>query len=71
MNRGRGDNAKLSDAETEAVEVHVWNEFAFRCEYIDISVKNHLDSEYEKVINQIISMIIDADKWLIKQRNNK
>jgi four helix bundle protein len=62
--------AKLSDAESEAAEVQVWNEFAFRCEYIDISKRDHFDLEYEKIISQIIRMIDKADKWLIKARKN-
>jgi four helix bundle protein len=62
--------SKLSDAESEAAEVQVWIEFAFRCEYIDISVRDHFNFEYEKIIKQIIRMIDEADKWLIKVKKN-
>jgi four helix bundle protein len=63
--------AKLNDAESEAAEVQVWLEFAFRCEYLDIEIVKHLDSEYEKIISQIIQMVVNADKWLIKSRGDK
>jgi four helix bundle protein len=62
--------AKLSDAETEAAEVQVWNEFAFRCEYTDISIRDHFDLEYEKVISQLVKMISEADKWLIYSKKS-
>ena len=62
--------AKLSDAETEAAEVQVWNEFAFRCEYMDISIRDHFDLEYEKVLSQLVKMISEADKWLIYSKKS-
>ena len=58
--------AKLSDAETEACETQVWAEFARRCEYLNAETCNELDAVYEQIMAQIVKMIIDADKWLIK-----
>ncbi len=58
--------AKLSDAETEACETQVWVEFARRCGYLTEGKCCELDKDYEKIMGQIVKMIIDADKWLIK-----
>ena len=60
--------AKLSDSESEACETQVWVEFARRCEYLNDETCDELDADYERIIGQIVKMIIDADKWLIKQR---
>lgn len=58
--------AKLSDAESEACETQVWVEFARRCEYLNDDICNELDADYEQIMGQIVKMIVDADKWLIK-----
>jgi len=62
--------SKLSDVESEAAEVQVWLEIAYKCSYLNITTYNHLDSEYEKIIGQVIRMIDEADKWLIKPKKN-
>ncbi len=61
--------AKLSDAETEACETQVWIEFSRRCEYINNQTADRLDNEYEQILAQIVRMIDDANKWLIKSRS--
>ncbi len=58
--------AKLSDAESEACETQVWIEFALRCDYLGQSSADELYQNYNKVIGQLVTMIGDADKWLIK-----
>ena len=58
--------AKLSDAESEACETQVWVEFARRCAYLDNEASHDLDSAYDEIMGQIVKMIRDADKWLIK-----
>ena len=60
--------SKLSDSETEAGEVQIWLEFAFRCRYIDEAVEKRLESSYDKIIGQIVKMIDEADKWLIRKK---
>ena len=60
--------AKLSDAESEACETQVWVEFARRCEYLEKRVCDGLDGAYEEIMGQIVRMIVDADKWLIKEK---
>ena len=58
--------AKLSDAEGEAAETQVWIEFSRRCKYMKDETCNELDDEYEKILGQLVKMINEADKWLIK-----
>jgi len=58
--------AKLSDAESEACETQVWIEFAQRCDYLDRALADDLDASYNKIIGQLVAMIGEADKWLIR-----
>ena len=58
--------AKLSDAESEACETQVWLEFAHLCAYLDESQMKTMDEAYDQIIGQLVKMIQEADKWLIK-----
>ena len=58
--------AKLSDSESEACETQVWIEFARRCEYLEKTICDDMDTEYDQIMGQIVKMINEADKWLIK-----
>ncbi|MBI5787627.1 MAG: four helix bundle protein [Candidatus Schekmanbacteria bacterium] len=58
--------AKLSDAESEAGETQVWIDFSLRCGYIGSAMADDLSQEYEHIIAQIVIMIRDNEKWLIK-----
>lgn len=58
--------AKLSDAESEACETQVWIELARRCKYLEDGICNELDAIYEQIMGQIVTMISNVDKWLIK-----
>lgn len=58
--------AKLSDVESEACETQVWIEFACRCHYLEEAVRSELDKAYDQIIAQIVRMIEEADKWLIR-----
>lgn len=58
--------AKLSDAEGEACETQVWIEFARRCGYLSEAASEDLDAAYDQIIAQIVKMIYEADKWLIR-----
>jgi four helix bundle protein len=60
--------AKLSDAESEACETQVWLEFANKCQYLDRSVQDDLDKTYEQIIAQLVKMIEESNKWLIKSK---
>lgn len=57
---------KLSDAETEVSETQVWIEFAHRCGYLEQVSADELETGYDKVIGQLVTMIRDSDKWLIR-----
>jgi four helix bundle protein len=58
--------AKLSDAESEASETQVWIEFAQRCNYLDRAIQSDIDVRYDHIIGQLVKMIEEADKWLIR-----
>ncbi|MFH1703205.1 MAG: four helix bundle protein, partial [Nitrospirota bacterium] len=60
--------AKLSDAESEAAETQVWLEFTTRCNYMELSLASVLESAYDQIIGQIIKMIDEAHKWIIKTK---
>lgn len=58
--------AKLSDAESEAAETQVHLEFAFRHRYMaNAEFESHHDA-YEKINGQLVRMIDQSQKWLIK-----
>ncbi|MCX6353686.1 MAG: four helix bundle protein [Candidatus Aureabacteria bacterium] len=61
---------KLSDAETEAAETQVWIEFSRRCGYLNDDDAKRLDECYNHCIAQIITMLENADKWIIKQKES-
>jgi four helix bundle protein len=58
--------SKLSDAEGEAAETQVHLEFAFHHGYVSHDEFLGVDDAYEKVIGQLVKMIDEPDKWLIK-----
>ncbi len=58
--------AKLNDAESEAAETQVWLEFAQRCGYLHGPKVKEFDETYDQIIGQLVRMIQEADKWLIK-----
>jgi len=58
--------AKLSDAEGEACETQIWLEFAQKCNYLNNDDMDKLYNLYNHIISQIVVMIKETDKWLIK-----
>ena len=58
--------SKLSDSESESAETQVLLEFALRCRYIEQETFQQLDDRYEHVLSQLVRMIMDADKWVIR-----
>lgn len=60
--------AKISDAETEACETQIWLEFALRCLYLDEEKVNDLTEKYDHILSQLVIMINDADKWMVKDK---
>ena len=59
--------AKLSDAESEAAETQVWLELAEKCGYLDLIRRDELLDRYDHISAQIVLIIEDVDKWLIKK----
>ena len=59
--------AKLNDSEGEACETQVWVEFARQCNYLDDDACKDLDSAYDQIMGQLVKMINQPDKWLIKK----
>ena len=60
--------AKLSDAESEACETQVWIEFADKCNYIGHAKRDELENAYDQIIGQLVRMIDEADKWVIRKK---
>jgi four helix bundle protein len=63
--------AKLSDAEGEAAEMQVHLEFAFHHSYLPRSEFLSVDDAYEKRIGQLVKMIDEPEKWLIKNSTRR
>ncbi|HZS47079.1 MAG TPA: four helix bundle protein [Blastocatellia bacterium] len=61
--------AKLTDAESEACETQVWIEFADRCNYLNSETTEKLDNAFDRIIAQLVRMIDEADRWLIKPKD--
>jgi hypothetical protein len=51
---------------SEACETQVWAEFARRCGYLSPEICDELDATYDQIMGQIVKMIDDPDKWLIR-----
>ncbi len=60
--------SKLNDAEAEAAETQVHIEIAFRHSYLSQEVFDEIDDACDKVLAQIVKMIGQADRWIIKPR---
>jgi four helix bundle protein len=58
--------SKLSDAETEAAETQVHGEIAHRWAFLSETDFRRIDSSCETIIAQIVRMIDQPQKWLIK-----
>lgn len=61
--------AKLSDAETEACETEVHIQFSLACQYIDQKTASLLEERYEQILSQLVIMIDNPEKWLIRMKN--
>ena len=60
--------SKLNDAESEAAETQVHVEIAFRHGYLKQEVFDEIDDACDKILAQLVKMIDDADRWVIKPR---
>lgn len=55
--------SKLTDSEGEAAETQVWLRFANTFHYLSDQDFDQLNGEYSHIINQIVKMIRNPDKW--------
>jgi four helix bundle protein len=62
--------AKISDAETEAIETQVWCEIAYLCEYIDEKTFLALDDACDHAVSQLVRMADSADRWTSRARKH-
>jgi four helix bundle protein len=54
---------KVTDSMMEASETQCWLEFCLACGYIQNSVFDKLDDEYEQIISMLNSMEMNAEKF--------
>ncbi|MBV8376904.1 MAG: four helix bundle protein [Verrucomicrobia bacterium] len=57
---------KLNDAKTEAGETQVHVEIAFRQRYFNEEIFDELDDACDKIIAQIVKMIEQSERWIIR-----
>jgi four helix bundle protein len=55
--------SKLSDCEGEVAETQVWLYFIETFCYLDSSVTDDLDAQYEHLHAQLVTMIQSPEKW--------
>ena len=60
--------SKLSDAEAEAAETQVHLEIARQLGYLAAAEFQSIDDAYEKICAQIVRMIDQPEKWLIRRK---
>lgn len=58
--------SKLSDSESESEETRVWLEFSLKCNYINKETFERLDEKYDLIIGQLVNMINNSEKWIIR-----
>lgn len=58
--------SKMSDSEGEAEETRVWIEIAERCSYLTSSEASTLDRTYDRILAQLVNMILNKDDWTIR-----
>ena len=54
---------KITDSMQEASETQCWLEFSLACGYINRSIFDELDDEYEQIISMLNSMEMNAEKF--------
>ncbi|MBC6365977.1 diversity-generating retroelement protein bAvd family protein [Algoriphagus sp. AK58] len=61
--------SKLSDADMENSETHVWLEFAFACEYIEEATHERLVSEVIEIGKLLNFMMLNPEKFGSKNQS--
>lgn len=57
-------SSKITDANEECTETHVWLNFACSCKYISEEIRNKMIKEYEEVGRMLGSMADNPEKFL-------
>ena len=60
--------AKLNESEAEAAEMQVHLELALHAGYIDQATFDRLDNIYDHILGQLVRMIEQPEKWVLKKR---
>lgn len=55
--------SKLTDAEGESAETHVWLDFALKCGYLPKDVYQKLYSDYRRISGGLVKMMRYPEKW--------
>jgi four helix bundle protein len=58
--------AKLNDAESEAAETQVWLDIARRCGYLQKGQSEPLESAYDQICAQIVTMLQFPERWVLR-----
>jgi four helix bundle protein len=58
--------SKMSDSEGEAEGTRVWVEIAERCRYLTGMEAMDLDRTYDKILAQLVNMILNKEHWTIR-----
>lgn len=61
--------SKMNDSEGEPEETRVWIEFAERCRYLSRTEAAELDGTYDRILAQLVNMILIKDYWTIRPAN--
>jgi four helix bundle protein len=61
---------KLSDSESEAEETRVWVDIASRYKYFTPEQVNELGERYDRICAQLGKMILEAERWLIREKGS-
>lgn len=59
-------HSKLTDADAENSETIAWLEFAYKCEYINETLFNQLNSDCDEIGKLINYMILNPEKFGVK-----
>jgi four helix bundle protein len=62
--------SKLCDCEGEAAETQTWIEFAVRCGYVERERAKELFLKCDEVLAMLVSMIMKADMWVLKEKRS-
>jgi four helix bundle protein len=55
--------SKIVDSESESAETQVWLDFSCECHYLEKSVTDRLNKEYDEILNIALEMRAHPEKW--------